>query len=344
MTDQIRRDHHTVSKLYLQGFCEKRGLNRNILLARHRDGHEEQLTIKEATVVRDFYDAGGRGQPDDALEKWFAETIESPVGEIMKRLRKGVMPSSSEERAKIAAYVATQLVRTVALRAKMEGLDSHIGPIIFANMALQHAIQADPAIKAQSDLKALYHHIARCAPEAVRKTDTRSMLRTMVREADRIMRLLLSMEWMLTSSSTPLLVTGDAPVVTVSGTGELDVSTPVVLPDLHEVHLPITPSRLLTFTPFPQLTPVVTELTAPQAILVNQAIIRNCWDVVLRHPKMAWPTNLTLPPQRASIRTPTVKIRASTEETQRSLRFPSVVDVGMKQALALLGGDPDLSA
>jgi hypothetical protein len=57
-------------------------------------------------------------------------------------------------------------------------------------------------------------------------------MRNMVREADRLKPLLSSMHWLITSSSEPLLVTGDAPVVTVSGIAEC-ASVPILLPDLH---------------------------------------------------------------------------------------------------------------
>jgi hypothetical protein len=54
-----------------------------------------------------------------------------------------------------------------------------------------------------------------------------------------------------------MLLTGDTPVVTVSGTAEVTYG-PMLLLDLHEVHLPVTPERLLTITAFPSLSPTTT--------------------------------------------------------------------------------------
>ncbi|WP_422738620.1 DUF4238 domain-containing protein [Micromonospora sp. WMMD729] len=341
MPEQISRDHHTVPKLYLRGFCGRKKLDKDILLARHRNGTEERMPIKKATVEVDFYDVGELGQPDDSLEEWFSRSIESPVGDIMYALRDGVLPPPGPDRATLATFVATQMVRTVAVRRTMQDVNSHMGPLIFASMVLQRAIEMDPAVKTRGDLTAMHHDIAKRTPEVMRRTDTPSMLRTMVREADRIKRLLLNMHWLLTSSPDPVLVTGDAPVVTVSATGELDFSSPALLPDLHEVHVPITPSRLLTITPIQPLAATPTDLTIEQAALVNQAIVRNCWDMLLRPPMMPWPAYLVLPRQRPSIRKPRIAVRANDAGSPTPLSFPPIVDAALAEALKILGGDPD---
>jgi hypothetical protein len=344
MSKRVSRDHHTVPKLYLRGFCGRKKLDKEILLARHRDGTEERMPIKKATVEVDFYDVGELGQPDDSLEEWFSHSIENPVGEVVRALREGVLPPPGPRRATLATFVATQMVRTVVVRRTMQDVNTHIGPMIFASMVLQRAIEMDPEVKARGDLAAMYHDIASRAPEAMRRTDTPSILRTMVREADRIKPLLLNMHWLLTSSPNPVLVTGDAPVVTVSATGELDFSSPVLLPELHEVHMPITPSRLLTITPIQPLGATPTSLTIEQTALVNQAIVRNCWDMLLRPPTMPWPADLVLPRQRASIRKPRITVRANDGRPPTPLTFPSIVDAALAEALNILGGDPDLSA
>ncbi|MEU8817604.1 DUF4238 domain-containing protein [Actinoplanes sp. NPDC048796] len=340
MPEQVSRDHHTVPKLYLRGFCGRKKLDKEILLARHRDGTEERMPIKKATVEVDFYDVGELGQPDDSLEQWFARSIESPVGDVMRALRDGALPPPGPLRATLATFVATQMVRTVAVRRTMQDVNSHLGPMVFASTVLQRAIEADPAVKARGDLTAMYHDIASRAPEAMRRTDTPSMLRTMVREADRIKLLLLDMHWLLTSSPNPVLITSDAPVVTVSATGELDFSSPVLLPELHEVHMPVTPSRLLTITPIQPLGAPPTVLTTEQTTLVNHAIVRNCWDILLRPPTMPFPADLVLPRQRSSIRQPKITVRANEGQPPTSLTFPPVVDAALADALNILGGDP----
>ncbi len=248
MTSQVSWDHHTVPRLYLRGFCATKGAAKGKVLARRRaDGADVLMTTKEATVIPGFYDAGEPGQPNDSLEHWFDRNVENPVGEVMATLRNGVLPSSTAERDALATFVALQMVRTIRFRHLMVDMSEHLGPLLFANLVLQRAIDSGPDLKDRSDLPGLHAQIAARAPQAVREASPRPMMRNMVREADRIKPLLTSMHWMIISSTDPLLLTGDAPVVTVSGSGEI-ASVPTLLPDLHEVQLPVTPRHLLTIT------------------------------------------------------------------------------------------------
>jgi hypothetical protein len=150
-----------------------------------------------------------------------------------------------------------------------------------------------------------------------------------------------SMRWMLAESSTPLLLTGDTPVVTISGTGEV-THGPLLLPYLHEIHLPVTPERLLILSPFPSLSPAAAVLTIEQAGLVNRAIIRACATSVFRHPGMPWPVDLALPRHRAPLHSPTVNISPGTGKPTPRPGFPALSDQTLQEPLALLGGDPDL--
>jgi hypothetical protein len=102
------------------------------------------------------------------------------------------------------------------------------------------------------------------------------------------------------------------------------------------------PERLLILSPFPSLSPAVTALTAEQASLVNQAIVRACATSVFRHPGMPWPADLVLPSQRAPLHSPTVRISAGTGKPAARPGFPAITDQTLQEALALLGGDPDL--
>jgi hypothetical protein len=58
MPPQRSHDHHTVPKLYLRGFCGTMGSDRNVVLAHYRNGADDRLTIKRATVEVNFYDIG----------------------------------------------------------------------------------------------------------------------------------------------------------------------------------------------------------------------------------------------------------------------------------------------
>lgn len=341
MNTQVSRDHHTVPKLYLQGFCVRRGLEKHKVMARHRDGTEQMMHINDASVRFDFYDLGTTQQPDDALENWFNTGVESPVGDIMGALRRGVLPTSTRDKETLARFVAAQMVRTVAFRDLMHDMDSHLWPLMFASMAVGKMIEDNSAIKDDPDyMQELHGYFAARARERPRTTSKESMLRTMIRRADQLLPVLLGMDWLLVESSTPMLLTGDTPAVTVSGTGEV-THGPLLQPELHEIHLPVTPQRLLIISPFTSLAPAST-LTIGQAALVNEAIVRACATSVFRHPATPWPADLTLPSKPVPLHAPTVTVSPGTDEPRTRPEFPTITDQTLQEALALLGGDPDL--
>ncbi|WP_432973592.1 DUF4238 domain-containing protein [Dactylosporangium sp. CA-233914] len=342
MSSQVSRDHHTVPKLYLKGFCGTRGADKGIVLARYRDGGEKRLTIKEATVEPDFYDTGDGSTPDDSLERWFDRAVENPVGELMGAIRNGTLPTVESDREAVARFVAAQMVRTIAFRTRMADMSSHLGPLLFSMDVLHRAIAEDPSLtQDEAALTSLQRQIAERAPDEVRHPDRQAAMRNMVREGDRLKPLLLSMRWLLTYSDRPVLVTGDTPVTAVSGTGEVSF-LPMLLPEQHEVQIPVTPHRLLTMTPFPALG-ASSNLSREQAILVNESIVRGCSAMVLRRPDMAWPSDLVLPSVRASLAPPRVTVSAGAGGAPTVPVWPVVVERAFKEALELLGGDPDVA-
>ncbi|MFF5234698.1 hypothetical protein [Dactylosporangium sp. NPDC000521] len=163
----------------------------------------------------------------------------------------------------------------------------------------------------------------------------------MIREGDRLKPLLLSMRWLLNNSDRPVLVTGDTPVTTVSGTGQVSF-LPMLLPEQHEVQIPVTPHRLLTMTPFPAVR-ASSDLSREQAVLVNESIVRGCSAMVLRRPDMAWPSGLVLPSARASLAAPRVTVSARAGSAPTVPVWPAVVEQAFKEALELLSGDPDVA-
>lgn len=345
MSTQVSRDHHTVPKLYLKGFAGRKGREKNMLMARQRGGSDELVSIKHATVELDFYDVGDT-DADDALEVWFATQVENPVGEVMDGLRKtGVLPAAGDAaRTHLATFVAFQMVRTVRFRYLMQELSEHLGPVLWANAGIQAAMAKDPSLRelSEPELTELHMRIAQRAPEDVRTASTSATLRNMVREADRLRPLLESMNWLLTSSKQPLLISGDAPVVAIDGSGKIR-ETPESLPEFHEIHLPLSPNLLLTLSPLVQLGgPSV--LSEKQAELVNAAIVRNCANAVFRSPSMPWPDTLSLPPARAPLHVPhySFSVRPDDAPAADPPAFPAASEAKFAHAMALLGGDPDL--
>ncbi len=333
---QISRDHHTVPRLLLRGFIHKKTKQ---LLARKRDGSENLVSLNDATVVPDFYNIGDGQAPDATLEDWFSNSIESPVGETMGALRKGALPTGPA-RSTVATFVALQMVRTMRFRGLMGELSESLGPMLFANEVLQRVVAECPELKdSGADLTAWHAEIAACAPEAVRSPEPLGVLRSMAREADRLKPMLQGMHWSVLIADGRLLMTGDTPVVAVSPTGETNTG-PMLLPEMYMVQVPVTPTVLLTISPFPSFGKGT--LTPVEAAQVNQAVIRDCATTVLRHPDMPWPADLVLPAKRAPLNRPTVKVTASGGKPTVPT-WPPIVDNAIAEVIAMLGGDPELN-
>jgi hypothetical protein len=338
MSTQVARDHHTVPRLYLRGFISTKGPNREKLVARHRDGGEELIEIKKATVVTDFYDLGDGKDADDAFEKWLNQKVENPVGELMVEMRRGVLSGEPEARKVLASFVAVQMARTVAFRALLQDLTAHLGPVLFANLAIGRALGKEPLLaQDRPTLDQLHIDLAHRAPDSARAAGKRALLRGMIREVDRLKVRLLKMEWFLSTSSEKLLITSDTPVVVVRSDG-VPAPAPATLPLGHEVHLPITPSRLLTISPFPSLG--VPRLTPEQAQRVNDAIVYASYRTVFRHPDMAWPQGFVLPRERATLQAPRVKTGISENEPPTNLTMPELADPELSDVLSMLAEDP----
>ncbi|WP_299169683.1 DUF4238 domain-containing protein [uncultured Arthrobacter sp.] len=96
--------HHTVTGALLEGFA----LN-NRVVVRHRTGRENTTSVRNATVVSDFYAFEREDHHDDAVEQWLANDVESPFADVLYALQSGDQPSISD-RPVIARFVTTAVV------------------------------------------------------------------------------------------------------------------------------------------------------------------------------------------------------------------------------------------
>ncbi len=83
-----RKRHHTVTRALLAGFSQ-----RGQVVTRCRRGQEFSQSIRNATVVADFYSFDNEGSPDDAVEGWLATVVESNFTRLLPGLRRGAAHS-----------------------------------------------------------------------------------------------------------------------------------------------------------------------------------------------------------------------------------------------------------
>lgn len=88
---QETRRQHTVSKFYLKGFADER---EQILRVALPGDPRVRLSIRDATVIKDFYSVElPGGERSDMFEKAFSE-IEGPASQVLDAILGGKWGSS----------------------------------------------------------------------------------------------------------------------------------------------------------------------------------------------------------------------------------------------------------
>jgi hypothetical protein len=333
---QVAHNHHVVPQVFLKGFAA--GAH---LCEHHRNGSTSKVTVKKAAVVPDFYLTTSGTTTDDALEEWLGKSVESPAADIVKALRKGQIPERTA-RATAATFVAFQMVRGPALRRRLHEIGEHLGPLLFGVKVTGQVLKKTPGWKPGNEtLQGMVARAAEQAPDDIGQAGVEADLRTMVREAERLRGLLVDMHWSVCTSTADLLVVGDTPAVALDLVDGLDAGI-LTLPDRFEVVMPLSPRRLLVVSPYPALGSGAGILTAELAAKVNAAAVRNCETSVFHHPNMSFPADLVLPPNPPAVPTPQVHMSHS-DGGKTPMAWPELAEQQFKDAIDLLGGDPDLN-
>lgn len=221
---------------------------------------------------------------------------------VVDALRQGTLPIGPAVDA-AAMFVAFQMVRGASFRRAQMEIARTVGPVHYAQLVISKMIETNDQFDPTNDeVEALATELRRRAPEQFTTVSPDSMMRNMLRDAQRIKTLLPTMHWSVASSSTRLLLTSDTPVVTRGPGGEFN-DGPDVLPDGFEVLVPVSPTRLLVVSPYPSLASSA-GLTEQFAREVNERQARGADELVLRHPHMAWPDELILRDEPPPLPTP----------------------------------------
>jgi hypothetical protein len=291
-------------------------------------------------VIYDFYDPCSGPDPNDAAEKWFSAHVETPVAEVLASMRRGIVPSGAELNT-AGYFVAAQAVRGRAFDMHMQDLNAVFAPIVRTSQAYKEVLRdrRDETVT-DEDLDMVAQSLATAGQ--ARPVERAASMRNMIRYADGLAPKLASRHWSIAESPTRILITGDAPVVARHAVGR-PVDGAELFPDEAEILLPLSPKRLLTILPY--MLPGSTVLTSQFAAEVNRLLVRSCAEMMLHHPDMRWPADLSLPQARQSLRIPRVTIdRSDPGSPPTNMDWPTMIDPSSQEALNLLGGDPDLDS
>lgn len=318
LMNRLKRHNHTVARVLLKGFAHN-----SLVRMLRRDGTDRSIPVARAAVGYDFYLFNKEGNKTDAVENWFDTQVESPMGALLPRLRQGVQPATSDVPA-LAKFVAASLLRTESVRSYMEQIDAHTGPVLLVSEAWkQEGIQ--PEDLAESDVARWLEIAAEAYQKMEQPLDEarRSRLRTMLRHYDVLTQRLKGWSWTVTTTDSPIFITGDAPVVAFDIESE---GFHGIIPPGSPVFMPVSPRSLLVGEEHP-LSPG--RLLDPKlASLINMALAREAHGAIFCHPSTPLPKNFKLPAHAPTLNAPRVTIARSDPGTSPTFpaTYPNVGD------------------
>lgn len=318
----MARSQHTVSRMLLQGFSDDR--NRVRVTSRSRPSH--LLALNSASVVKDFYSfTDDAGELDDGIEQWMSTQVESTAAPLIRAARTG-HAAAGADKATIALFVANGLVRTRTVRARIESVGKTLGPRMLEEALLEEAARLGIELTSHQRATLRAEAPSKWAREADSEEERRSHLRIVLRFTDALATQLARWDWSIAVSPTPVLVTSDAGIATLTpddGWGGL-------LPEGSPVLLPVSPTHLLIGEPH-ALQPGPHELPRELADAVNREMARGAYDIVITHPAMPWSAELTLPRVAPDLR-PKIVITQSNEPATDPAPFAPISNPTIRAA------------
>lgn len=336
MTQGETKKQHVVAEFYLRGFADDKGK----LATRMRNGFAGPATPHRATRRHEYYtfftDDGTR---DQAIEDWFSTGIEAPASRVLDRLRTGEQPEPDDTPI-LARFVTTSLLRTATVRAYLEQIDDHVGPMLVLSFVAKTHPELDLVNMPPNQVEHLLPIARRALADLPARSQdkVRSRLRTILRKSDEMAERLTSWNWRCEHATDLAFITADAPVATLDPL--LDGGWHGVIPPGSPVFMPISPTHLLVGDPNP---PLGTPRPASPALIdmVNITLARGAYEAIFANPQMNWPPELRLSPRKPALPTPRTTITAS--QPDQSPTFPTefdpVIDPVVQQLLNALGAN-----
>ncbi|MFI6833715.1 DUF4238 domain-containing protein [Kribbella sp. NPDC050241] len=241
-----------------------------------------------------------------------------------------VLQGSGAEAGVLARFVAAQLLRTPTMAGHMHDIDEHLRPFLFT-LELLKAEGLNAADLSAAEMYQWQMAGTQMAETHSTPVDENSRLRTIMRTFDGFATALSGRSWTVLAATDDLLITGDAPVVTLK---PLQSGWKGLLPPGAPVLMPITPTRLLVGeeNPLGQ-----DDVLRPQlARAVNEEVAANADDAIIKAPSSTWPTYLDLASARPKLPPPKITIEAS-QAPPTQLTYPAISDPTVKDLLKQLG-------
>jgi hypothetical protein len=210
---KLKRRHHTVPRFYLERFADERGRLGRVELPGER---RQTVMVGDATVEKDFYLIEFKsGAKSDALEDALGQ-IEGDAAEALRVVvDERIWPIPDSHRWAVAAWVASQALRTPAQRQALDEIADTL-------LKLQVGAGGKPQIRkllrdrlghepAEEDLENRWHALSDFDSYRVRPHQN-SYLQNVLRMLPGTTAMFHDRAWTLVRSQRKALITCDNPV------------------------------------------------------------------------------------------------------------------------------------
>jgi len=328
-TRKVKKHQHVVPRAYLRGWADE---DDHLAVLDRGSTVPKRLAVSNSAVRKRFYNfASAGGAEPDAVETWLDRHIESPVGSTLKALRDGA-DIGDIDTATVIDFTAAQLVRTPTVLAYMTQVDEYVGPIILLMEAAKQA--GINLLEVNDDVRERLLEQSRRVWAQQAERDTRaSKLRTMIRKLDELSTHIASWHWNVLTSAEPILISGDAPVVTLNPTGQ---GWSGLIPEGSSLCMPLSPTLLLVADP---VKPLRTQsvLNSELARVVTGALARQADRSLFNAPGLAWPTDFDFPTPKPALPRPTVTWSRPQGPPTFPATYPPVASAAVESLLQVLG-------
>lgn len=206
------RRHHTVPALHLRGFANDRGQVR--IVARDDFKRTFIASVDDATVQRDFYAVETPSGLSQHVEQLLS-VLETNAAPAIARMLGSTFPPSEDDRAHIAAFVATQWLRGWDMREAMALPTAHTAQMLVMNATkesyrrfFRETENRDASDEEIDDLIAFARDPSRYKIE-VHPNET---IRQMLEMIPGLTNLVFARKWQLLRATAGTFMTSDAPV------------------------------------------------------------------------------------------------------------------------------------
>lgn len=300
---QETRRQHTLSKFYLKGFADER---EQILRIALPGTPRIRLSIRDATVIKDFYSVELHGgKRSDMFERSFSE-IEGPASNVLDAILGGKWPLCLEEKGQLGFWIALQQLRGEEVRASQNQVGAEFIRLVVGvsgkEALRRHIESAEGRSIGDEELDSEWQDITKPGGPTIVPNPVEH-IRTVIQLTPGLAAYLRDSHWTLHRFQRRALVTCDHPVSMDQadrgpwegvGLAAADIFT---LPLSRRVGLTIQPRRRLErFTAdTASVADFLVDGTTSTANSINQQTVREARRYVYMHPEDDLDRRIQLP-------------------------------------------------